>query len=380
MTADLLEKLQSTDVTMLTELVSQDQRSPDFVILDWSVESLGKKGFGEAEGLFLVHGQGRFGVVEKPWSLVVKILKPPADEQPASDYFYWKRELLAAQSPWWGNLPAPVRTQRIYRTVEEAGFAWLWMEHLRDSSPHPWTPHEYAFAARQLGTWHGKFLAGTLQPTEPWLCHDHLRSWLSGNSAESGWDNAEVRAAFSSDARARHQALWADLDCILSALNHLPQVFSHYDFQRRNLFLCKTENDQDELVAIDWSACGLGALGGDMHHLIVVSTLFFDFAAEHVRDLDTTAFAAYLDGLRSTGWIGDANQARLGYCIWTAAYDGAMIPTATAYLTSAEGQPDALWSFGVSKAEALKKWSLMLDYCLDCADEARLLMKELGIA
>jgi hypothetical protein len=66
MTADLLEQLQSTNVTMLTELVSQDQRSPDVVILDWSVESLGKKGFGEAEGLFLFHGQGRFGVVEKP--------------------------------------------------------------------------------------------------------------------------------------------------------------------------------------------------------------------------------------------------------------------------------------------------------------------------
>jgi hypothetical protein len=26
-----------------------------------------------------------------------------------------------------------MRAQRIYRAVEDAGFAWLWMEHLQDS-------------------------------------------------------------------------------------------------------------------------------------------------------------------------------------------------------------------------------------------------------
>jgi Ecdysteroid kinase-like family len=164
------------------------------------------------------------------------------------------------------------------------------------------------------------------------------------------------------------------------ALNHLPQVFCHYDFQRRNLFICKTENHQDELVAIDWALCGWGALGGDMHHLIIISAIFFDFAAEYVQDLDTTAFAAYLDGLRSTGWVGDANQVRLGYCIWAAAFNATIIPTVAAYFTSDDRQLEALRSFGVSGTKALKKWSLMLDYCLDCADEARMLMKQLGIS
>jgi hypothetical protein len=378
-TENLLEKLKSTDFALLTELVSHDQGSQDFVILDWAVELLGKTGFGGAEGLFLFHGQGRLGTVERRWSIVLKILKQPPEEQPAFDYFYWKRELLAAQSQWLTTLPPPVRAQRIYRAVEEAGFAWIWMEHVHDSILHPWTLQEYTFAAHQLGTWHGNYLAGTPQPTEPWLCHDHIRGWLSGHNAEHGWDNAEVRAAFSSDARARHHALWADLERFLLALNHLPQVFSHYDFQRRNLFLCKTENHPDELVVIDWALCGWGALGGDMHHLIIISAIFFDFAAEHVRDLDTTAFAAYLDGLRSTGWAGDVNQVRLGYCIWAAAFNATIIPTVAAYFTSEDGQRDALRSFGVSGTEALKKWSLMLDYCLDCADEARLLMKQLGI-
>src|SRR5689334_14179491 len=230
MTEELLEKLKSTDVILLTKLVRLDQHSPEFIVLDWVVEPLSNKGFGGAEGLFLFRGQGRLGDVEKPWSLVLKILRQPAEEQPISDYFYWKREVLAAQSEWLTNLPAPVRAQRIYRVVEEAGFAWLWMEHVQDTIPHLWTLHDYAFAARQLGKWHGAFLAGDFQPADPWLCQDHIRGWLSGHNAENGWDNSEIQASFSSDARARHQALWADLERFFSALNHLPQVFSHYDF------------------------------------------------------------------------------------------------------------------------------------------------------
>lgn len=379
MTDALVDRLRSSDLTMLIELVREDQHSPDFVLLDWTVETFSTKGFGGAEGIFLCHGQGRLGDVEKHWSLVVKILRQPAEEQPPSDYFYWKREFLAAQSHWLANLPPPVRAQRIYRAVEEDGFAWLWMEHVQESIFHPWTVNEYAFAARQLGIWHGTFLTSAVQPTEPWLCHDHIRSWLNGHSAEEGWDNPEVRASFSSDAYTRHQALWADLERLLSALNHLPQVFSHYDFQRRNLFLCKKDDHQDEIVAIDWAECGWGALGGDMHHLIAISAIFFDFEAEHVRELDRIAFAAYIDGLRSTHWSGDVKQARLGYCIWTAAYNATIIPGVAAYFTSEDGQTAALRNFGGWGTEALKKWSLMFDYCLDCADEARLLIKQLGI-
>ena len=89
MAEDLLDKLKRTDFAMLTELVRQDQRSSDFAILDWAVEPLGKKGFVKSEGFFLFHGRGHLGGVEKPWLLVLKILKEPLQEKPASDYFYW---------------------------------------------------------------------------------------------------------------------------------------------------------------------------------------------------------------------------------------------------------------------------------------------------
>jgi len=73
------------------------------------------------------------------------------------------------------------------------------------------------------------------------------------------------------------------------------------------------------------------------------------------------------------------NQVRLGYCIWGAAYSGTLAPVVTAFFTSEAGRATALQSFGVAGEELLYKWSLIIDYCLDCADEARLLMKKLGV-
>ena len=98
MAEELLEKLKGTDVALLTKLVRQDQHSPDFVVLDWAVEPFSKKGFGGAEGLFLFHGQGRLGDVEQPWSLVLKILKQPAEEHPPSDYFWLSRTCRGSES------------------------------------------------------------------------------------------------------------------------------------------------------------------------------------------------------------------------------------------------------------------------------------------
>jgi len=44
---------------------------------------------------------------------------------------------------------------------------------------------------------------------------------------------------------------------------------------------------------------------------------------------------------------------------------------------AAEDGQLARQNFGVSGAELLTKWAMMLDYSLDCAGEARLLMKKL---
>ena len=381
MAEDLFNRLKATDLETLTAVVRQDQHSPEFKITNWAVEPLSNKGFGGSEGQFRFYGQGRpsAGEAESSWSVILKVQRKHEEELPPSHYFYWKRELLAAQSQWLDRLPGPVKAPRFYRAVEEAGFAWLWMEHVHDATSQPWTLKEYTFAANQLGEWHADYLTGIPQPNDPWLCKDHLRGWLGQHTPEEGWDDPKFSAHFSNETRTRHRELWADLESFLSALNHLPQVFSHFDFQRRNLFIRKAKNQQDELVAIDWALCGKGSIGSDLYHLVGISSLFFDFEQERVRELDAATFAAYLAGLRNAGWTGDVNQVRLGYCIWGAAYSGTLAPVVTAFFTSEAGRATALQSFGVAGEELLYKWSLIIDYCLDCADEARLLMKKLGV-
>jgi phosphotransferase family enzyme len=59
------------------------------------------------------------------------------------------------------------------------------------------------------------------------------------------------------------------------ALNRLPQVFTHFDFKRNNLFIRQQGDGQDELVAIDWALCGYAALGAELCSMIGFNAMFF---------------------------------------------------------------------------------------------------------
>ena len=50
MTEDVLEKLKQTDLTLLTHIVRQVQRSPSFEIAEWSVRRLSDGGEGKQRG------------------------------------------------------------------------------------------------------------------------------------------------------------------------------------------------------------------------------------------------------------------------------------------------------------------------------------------
>jgi hypothetical protein len=65
--------------------------------------------------------------------------------------WYWKREFLLAQSGLLEQLPRGLSAARTYQPVEDAETAWLWMEHLVDSTPARWRLKHFCFAARQLG-------------------------------------------------------------------------------------------------------------------------------------------------------------------------------------------------------------------------------------
>jgi hypothetical protein len=379
MTASRVDSLRLMDPAVLTHYVRQAEQNPRLVVQDWTVELLSSQGLINPEGLFLLRGQASDGETLKVWSLVVKTLIKQEQEPEPDTMWYWKREWLAAESGLWANLPGPVAAPRYYGSVEREDGFWLFMEQVVGLPPERWTLDEYALAARQLGRFNGAYLTGTQLPSEPWLSRQLARTWLEGSSPEHAWENAYVSQHFSPALRTRVLQTWEERERFYACLDRLPQVFSHFDFQRRNLLIRQAGTGQREVVAVDWALCGTGAVGGDLYALIGASCVLFEWEPSEIEALDATVFEAYGVGLREAGWEGPLALARLGYAAWMALHWGAAVPAGTTWWCSDEARTFAFQQFGRSSDEMAASWAGICAYCMDRADEARKLMQQLGL-
>jgi aminoglycoside phosphotransferase (APT) family kinase protein len=174
--------------------------------------------------------------------------------------------------------------------------------------------------------------------------------------------------------------LWAERNWFLSALDHLPQTFSHLDFHRRNLLIRKRADNQEELVAVDWANCGIGPIGADLALAIGMSCIFFEWEPAAVRELEVATLEAYLAGLRDEGWDGDLRLARLGYLAWIALWLGVIMSGAIHAFTADETHAFAKHLIGHYGDGLASGWSTLCEFALDRADEARKLMDQLKLA
>lgn len=376
MSEDMLETLRAIDPAILTDVVRQDQQSSTFEILDWAVKRLSDKGIINPDGLFLFTGQGRDEQGERLWSVVLKILKGSHDDPNIRHMFYWKREFMLVQSGLLSNLPRPVVVPRFYAATEHENGAWLWMEYIVESVNRRWTTEQYTFAARQVGRFSAECLKLQPLPDYPWLSNRHLRDWLGISADIEDRDNPFVIKAFSSQLLERVTKLWDDSERFLNILDRLPQVFSHFDYQRRNLFIRQTAPNREELVVIDWALCGYGALGAELFSLLGDNMIVFEEEAEAMPELEAAAFPVYLEGLRDGGWTDNPEWVRLAYTTETALYLAAAAPALVTYWTS--HSTDALKSFGRTPGEVASGWAEMCEFGLERGDEARQLMDKLG--
>ena len=375
---NLLEKLKAIDSVILTNIVRQDQRNPSFEITGWSVKRLSDKGVINPDGLWLFSGEGNDGGRSQPWSVVLKILQRPEQESPQNDLWYWKRELLMVQSGLLECLPSPVKAPRFYRVEETPDGAWLWQEHIENQRSNPWGLDDYAFAARQLGLWNGADLRGAPLRDESWLTRKHYRSWYNETNPEQDFQFVLNQKYIFGDTRNRYESLWADREIFYRVLETLPQIFSHFDSQRRNLFIRKVSDERDELVLVDWAVCGFGPLGAELFSLIGMSAALLEWSPSEVVQLDQTAFGSYLQGLSEAGWSGNTDVIRLAYTAWITVWFGVVFPNITALWCTPNFRSYALQQFGFVEEELFLKWLPLLPYSLDCADEAQALMKKLG--
>jgi hypothetical protein len=372
MAYDVLVALRSLDPHVLTEVVRRDQQEPGLDITDWTVRPLSSKGVVNPAGLFLLSGEARAGGTTRPWSVVLKRLEKPEREQQPHDMSYWKREVSAAQSGLLDELPGPVVAPRCYGTREFEDSAWLWMEHIHDARGGPWTLDDFAFAAKQLGRFNGAYLTGTLLPSASWFCQDLARQWAEARSPDQAdWENSYISRYVSPDLRARVAQLWAEREHFYRALDRLPRVFSHFDYQRRNLFVRQNPAGHEEVVATDWAVCGTGPVGGDLYALVGTSCVLFEWEPARMRDLEEAVVEPYVAGLRDAGWDGDPDLVRLGYTAAIALQWGVVAPTLIGDWCIEKNEEAAATSFERSLDEAASGWATMCAYALSRADEAR---------
>ena len=374
----LLEKLQAVDPAILTDVVRQDRRDPSFEITNWSIKRLSDKGIRNPDGLWIFNGEGHTAGDPSSWSVVLKILE--RSEEEASSLWSWKRELLMVQSGLMERLPGPVKTPRFYRVEETPHGAWLWQEYIESHRPDAWTIDDYVFAAYQLGLWNGAHACGAPLPDQPWFARQHYRSWYTKADPDQDFQFPLNQKYIHGELRKRYDQLWSDRESLYLVLETLPQIFCHMDCQRRNLFIRKGRDGNDELVILDWAECGYGPLGAELYGLIGMSAALMEFPAAEVVQLDKAAFASYLHGLTASGWLGDPDTVRLAHTAWSAIWFGAVFPNIFSLWCTPDFSAYSLQQFGAVEEELYVKWLPMFLYSLDCADEARVLIKKLGFA
>jgi hypothetical protein len=379
MAEDAPEALQAVDESLLTDVVRRALDSPAFRVTTWSVRRLSDKGVINPNGLWRFSGDGRDERGARSWSVVLKMLTREEQERPPADTWYWKREMQLALSGLTDRLPGPVRAPRFYHAEETPTGAWVWMEHVRDSRAAQWSIDDYSFAARQLGLWNGACFLGMPLPDEPWLCRKPFASWLSWVNISTCWDAPVNQQHVSAELRARHERLWTERDALFAVLHLLPQVFCHFDSQRRNAFIRRGSERQDELVLADWAICGLLPLGAELNGLVGASCLCLEWSPAAIRELSSAAFENYVQGLRQSGWTGNEDEVRLGYTGCMAAWFGCIFPAMTAMWCAPQDRFPATRSFGAAEEELFWKWLPLFEFSMDCADEARALTVKLGL-
>jgi hypothetical protein len=369
--------IHSIDPAYLTEIIREDLYSSHLTITDWTVHRLSDKGIHNPDGLWLVSGYGKDQNGLHPWSVVVKIMNYPDEKQATTEDWEGQRELLVAQTGFTKGLPGPLKAPRFYGVQETLESAWLWMEHVKTNCLN-WGLDEYAFAARQIGRWNAAYLTGTPLPTEPWLARHHYLGWLGWVNNQDAYNYHLNQKFITKKARLRQQRLWAERESFFNWLERLPQVFSHFDLQRRNLFLRTSPDGQDELTAVDWAMCGIGPIGAELNSLIGTTAILLEWPVSTLTRLEDVTFDSYIEGLRQAGWFGDSDMVRLGYTAWISVWFGCVLPSALTYWTSEEARPIAIQQFGIASEELHKAYMPFLDFILDRAETARQVAAKLG--
>ncbi|MFE6077670.1 phosphotransferase [Paenibacillus sp. NPDC057886] len=333
------------DIEYLALIVRRLLGESGAVVHSWDAESInpGQLNF-TTSGIYRIHGAATAGEAVRPWSLILKIIKPDSSEKEDVSYHnYWKREAEIFTSGILDHLPRRVVAPDCYAVQNRLDDTIaLWMEDVAGhyERTHVWHLDDWSWVAECLGEFHGAYLTETELPQHEWVCPAWLKSWVRGcrqYSPEiiepcferSGDDPAEGREKYPGmESKIHDQAyfIWRwftkfseQMDELLVSLERLPRVLSHQDLGQGNIFLPSERNHETLLTLIDWQFMSLSGIGEELGKLYGVNASLGHIAEKDVIPAKEKLFESYIYGLRTAGWSGDERIARYGYCVGVAA-------------------------------------------------------------
>ena len=342
----------------------------------------------QARALYRVAGTAHTGDTTAAWSVVLKVLRAPADPaRAAPDHpFFWRREPLLFQSGLLADLAGGWRAPGWYGVTERPdGAVWLWLEDLAALDDRPWSVARYGLAAAHLGRFGGAYLAERSVPTAAWLSRGLIRAWVEDSAGliplirrPDVWEHPLLRRAFAPSPAAAVLRLWEERDQWFRALERRPQTFCHHDVWRQNLFAGRGPAGEEETIAIDWELAGPGAVGEDAGNLLGVSLLNLDITADQAPALEEAILTGYLAGLQAAGRPGEPGGVRAA--IGAAAALRCVFSTAgwpVAIVLDASGQyvrdTEARWGRPIEVI--LAQWAATTALLLDRAAAARAVLQ-----
>lgn len=155
------------------------------------------------------------------------------------------------------------------------------LPHNRWLSPGVWRVRA-AEGQRALGRAQAPFLSGRPLPQVPWLSRNFLRQYSSEKPAswdllddDDAWQHPVVRETFPAGLRDGVRFVHAHRERLYQISESLPRTLGHLDFRPKNLI----RRPDGQVVLIDWSFAGVGAVGEDAGNLVPDSVLDYFIAA-----------------------------------------------------------------------------------------------------
>jgi hypothetical protein len=314
----------------------------DFELDGFTCEPLGNEALNfTTEGIYHLCGAVKSDTEYLPWSIVLKVIKPDSEEKNDPQHHnYWRREALLFESNLLDDLPGLIRAPIRYLVeAQQDGTVWLWMEHVKGQFAH--TKEQFEFIAHQLGMFNAEYLTTRAMPNEAWICRGWLKSWTTSSrmyaprteSFLSRLQDEEVKSAWE-----WLQALTADLDDKLSSLERLPRVLAHQDLSHKNMLIEMT-SVYEQLVLMDWQFLSISGIGEDLGKMFGVNMSLGMIPISQFEAYRESLFNSYIKGMKESGWQGNEELARYGYCLSAALRSMWEVPQLCSLSVQLDGDP-----------------------------------------